>query len=72
MTAIAYAPSTERTARTLNTQALALDAKAAGARAHRDAIIRALRASAPKVWTYAALAKAIGLSVSQVTRICKA
>lgn len=71
MTAIAFVQATEKTARIYNDDALKADAEAARLRMARNTIIRVLRKNDPKRWTYAALGKAVGLTASQITRICK-
>lgn len=49
------------------------DEKSAGQhRANRDEAIRRLRADDPAQWTYAAIAKAVGIGPEMVAKICRA
>lgn len=45
--------------------------QAAQYREHRDVLIRQLRAEDPKLWTYQALAKAVGCGLELVAHIIK-
>lgn len=47
------------------------DALAARHRRHRNQLVRALRAEDPARWTYAALAKAVGITPELVAAIVK-